>query len=87
MSERSLQDIAAVQVLYGGFERHSVEIGDPGTPGSVLYRSWHSYQLNLVLNDPEEPRVNLTSHSDVTWMREAGQRIAEFLNVPLIDHA
>jgi hypothetical protein len=82
---RPLKDIVCVQLLDAGWQSQNVEIGEPGTPGSVLHRNWHSYQFNLVMDDPHEPRPNLCGHSDVKWMREAGQRLAGFLGVPLID--
>lgn len=31
-------------------------------------------------------RLNLCCHSDQRWVRRAGQQIAEFLGVPLVDH-
>jgi hypothetical protein len=85
VASRPLTDIAAVQLLHAGWKSENVEVGEPGTPGSVVHRGYHSYQLNLVLNDPAEPRLNLCSHADRTWMRDAGQRLAEFLGVPLVD--
>jgi hypothetical protein len=44
-----------------------------------------SYQLNLVLADIYEDRLNLTHSSDLSWTRQAGEQIADFLGVPLID--
>ena len=43
------------------------------------------YQLNLVLNDPSERRVNLCDNTDVAWLQETGQRIADFLDRPFLD--
>jgi hypothetical protein len=83
---RPLTDVVCVQLLYGGFHNDSVEIGEPGTPGSVVYENCHSYQLNLVFDDRDEPRYNLATHSDWKWMREAGQKLAGFLGVPFVDH-
>jgi hypothetical protein len=82
---RPLTDIVCIQLLYAGWQSENVEIGEPGTPGSVIDRSYHSHQLNLVVNDSGEPRLNLSSHADVKWTREAGQRLAGFLRVPLVD--
>lgn len=81
---RPLRDIVCIQLLYAGRQHDIIEIGEPGTPGSVIYKNYRSYQLNLVMNDSEEPRLNLCSHCDVKWMREAGQRLAGFLGVELI---
>jgi hypothetical protein len=83
---RPLTEIVCVQLLYAGFKCDSVEIGEPGTPGSVVHQNYHSYQLNLAFDDRAEPRYNLTTHSDWKWMREAGQRLADFLRVPVVDH-
>jgi len=80
-----LADIVGVQLMYAGWQSEAVEIGEPGAPGSVTYRNYHAYQLNLVVADRAEPRLNLCSHSDPAWMREAGQRLAGFLGVPVLD--
>ena len=82
---RPLTDIVCVQLLYAGWQSENVEIGELGAPGSVVYLNYPSYQLNLVLDDSEEPRLNLSSHADVKWMREAGQRLSGFLRIPLVD--
>jgi hypothetical protein len=82
---RPLTDIICVQLLYAGWQNENSEIGEPGAPGSVITRNYHSYQLNLVVDDREEPRQNLCSHADVKWMREASQRLAAFVRVALID--
>jgi hypothetical protein len=44
-----------------------------------------SYQLNLVLADTDQDRLNLTHDSDLEWARQAGAQLADFLGVPLID--
>jgi hypothetical protein len=44
-----------------------------------------SYQMNLVMADADQDRLNLTDDSDLDWARQAGQQIADFLGVPLID--
>ena len=80
-----LEDLAGVQVIYCGIQDETLEFGEPGTPGSVVYRQYHSYQLNIVRDDKSEPRLNVASHADGQWMREAGRRLADFLNVPLIE--
>jgi hypothetical protein len=82
---RPLTEMAGVQLLYVGWQSENLEVGEPGTPGSVVYKSYHSYQLNLVLRDSETPRLNLISHSDASWMRAAGQQLADFLRVPLVN--
>jgi hypothetical protein len=72
--KRRLADILAVQLVKAGVQR------DPGSENPTL-----TYQINLALRDSNEPRRNLTLHTDRTWSREAGQRIAGFLQVPLVD--
>ena len=85
VQSRPLTDLVCIQLLYGGFHSESTEIGEPGTPGSVIHPNYHSYQLNLVFDDPKEPRYNLATHSDWKWMREAGQTLADFLGIPVAD--
>ena len=85
VQSRPLTDLVCIQLLHGGFHSESTEIGEPGTPGSVIHQNYHSYQLNLVLDDPKEPRYNLTTHSDWKWMRETGQTLADFLGIPVAD--
>jgi hypothetical protein len=46
---------------------------------------FHTYQLNLVLDDANQPRLNLSNHSDRDWTWETGQELAEFLEVPFLD--
>jgi hypothetical protein len=43
------------------------------------------YQLNLVIADAYEDRLNLTNDSELEWTRQAGQQVADFLGVPVID--
>ena len=44
-------------------------------------RTYFSYELNLVLSTGE--RFTVMDHSDAEEVEEAGNRVAEFLNVPL----
>ena len=44
-----------------------------------------SYQLNLVMADAYEDRLNITEDSDLGFTRQAGQQVADFLGVPLLD--
>lgn len=85
IQSRPLTNLVCVQLLYGGFHSDNIEIGEPGTPGSVIHQNYHSYQLNLVFDDRDEPRYNLASHSDWKWMREAGHKLADFAGVPVVD--
>lgn len=72
--------------MYAGWRIEEVEVGEPGTPGGVVYRIYHSYQLNLAVADRGKPRLNLCSHSDLGWMRQASHRLAGFLRVPVLEH-
>jgi hypothetical protein len=85
VQSRPLAQIVCVQLLHGGLHATHEEIGEPGTPGSVYFKQYRSYQLNLVLDDGAEPRINLACHSDCKWMREAGEHLAAFLEIPVID--
>jgi hypothetical protein len=86
VQSRPLRDIIAIQLLYGGHHCDTLDFGgEQGTPGSVHYINYDSYQLNLVLADSEQPRYNLTTHADFKWMRETGHKLADFLGIPLLD--
>jgi hypothetical protein len=79
-----LASILAVQLLYNG--SHSVtEPEGAGERQTVSYRAFYGYELNLVLDDPKGPRLNLSSVSDWQWVRQAGQAIGDFLLVPVLD--
>jgi hypothetical protein len=68
---RPLTDIVAVQVLNGG------------TFGSGAKRVI-SYQLNLDLDDPNEPRLFVAYNCDEADMLEKSKLLADFLRVPLL---
>jgi hypothetical protein len=79
-----LESIRAVQLLFTG--RHSVtEPQGAGDQQTVSYREFCGYELNLILDDPKVPRLNLFSFTDWEWIRRTGQAIGEFLAVPVID--
>jgi hypothetical protein len=73
-----LANVLAVQIVPGG-------LVDQPTGRFGRIRERVSYQLNLVVADGYEDRVNLTDDSDLAWARQAGQQLADFLNVPMID--
>jgi hypothetical protein len=86
IKSRPLADIVCVQLLYGGF--HTVTTTNTSTEpyqGGTQTEQFYSYQMNLVVDDPKEPRFNLTSHSDWQWMRQTGTQLADFLQVPVVD--
>jgi hypothetical protein len=70
---RPLDSIVAVQVIDGGWH------------GGVDHGKYFTYQLNLVIADPDEPRLNLTNVSnwEATWT--IGSQLSEFLGVELLD--
>jgi excisionase family DNA binding protein len=43
------------------------------------------YQLNLVLDDGETPRIQVANVQDQVWAQDAGQQLADFLGVQLVD--
>jgi hypothetical protein len=75
---RPLAEILAVQLIEGGW--HTAK-GQHGTQ-----TTYFTYQLNLVLDNESIPRLNLTNHThwDSTW--QSGRDLADFLNVPFMDH-
>ncbi|MBI3412350.1 MAG: hypothetical protein HY040_28860 [Planctomycetes bacterium] len=66
-----LERIKAVQLVSGG--RHLSD-GE----------EYESFQVNLVLDDPAEPRRNLLDHHELEEMRKSACELAGFLQVPLI---
>lgn len=71
--EWPLSAIRGVQLLDGGQHR--------GSKG----RSYFTYQLNIVLNDRECPRMCLSNNPDGGWAAAAGAELARFLGVPFQD--
>ena len=68
---RPLTDIVAVQVINGGvFSSSAVRV--------------ISYQLNLVLDDPSEPRLFVAYNCDQADMGTKAKLLADFLRVPLM---
>jgi hypothetical protein len=79
--QRPLTDIVAVQLL-------SEVVPEPPPPDDEKppkATATTRYQMNLVLDDPDMPRLNLADHGERAWTRQAGKRLADFLAVPLID--
>ena len=70
-----LDQVLAVQLVEGGWHGQSDSEGSP----------YFTYQMNLVLNDESQPRINLTNHANwnATWT--VASELAEFLKVPLLD--
>jgi len=71
---RPLTDIVAVQVINGGV------FGSEGDGGATFV----SYQLNLILADPSEPRLFVAYNRDLADMGEKAKLLADFLHVPLL---
>jgi hypothetical protein len=68
-----LDEIRAVQLIHGGW------YGGGDRP------RFNTYQLNLVLGDPDRPRVNVTNTAnwEATWGMASA--LSDFLGVPLQD--
>jgi hypothetical protein len=76
--------VLAVQLLHNG--RHSItEPQGAGDQQTTSYRQFDGYELNLILDGLQPPRLNLVSTADWAWIRRTGQSIGEFLGVPVID--
>ena len=71
VSSRPLADLVGVQVIDCGRQGYSLEVGEPGTPGSVVSGISHGYQLNLILNDTSAPRLNIAPFG---WAVDARRR-------------
>jgi len=77
---RPLAQIVAVQMIDAGWFGTKFNEGQGGdSPVKFL-----SYQLNLVLDNPNEPRVFVTYDSDFTDMARKAKILADFLGVPLL---
>jgi hypothetical protein len=72
---RSLADVLAVQVIRTWVENKNSDRTEVG---------FVSYQLNLVLDDPSEPRLFIAFNPDLEDMEAKAKLLAEFLNVPLL---
>ena len=46
-----------------------------------------AYELNVVLREPPAHRINVACHADGERLRDDAARLAEFLDLPLLDHA
>jgi hypothetical protein len=78
---RSLTGIAAIQLLYSGY--HSIVQTFDGGP--TTREQFYTYEMNLVFSDSQQSRLHLCTHADWKWMRETGQKLADFLGVPVVD--
>jgi hypothetical protein len=72
---RPVKEVLAIQVIPG--EVHRVPEKESG--------GCQTWQLNLILDDPQCPRFNLSDHGNLIWTRQAGRQLAEFLHLPLLD--
>lgn len=77
--KRPLSDVAAIQLVEGGWHASSGKNG--------IKSAYFTYQLNLILDDPETPRLNLSNHSDWEWSWRTGRQLADFLEVRFVDMA
>ncbi len=78
MATYSLHDAVALQLLYRYFKAFQA-----GLHPSSFQKN--SFEMNLVFRNVVPPRVNLAVHGDWVWMRQAGHRLAEFLEIPVLD--
>jgi hypothetical protein len=77
----SLSAIVAVQLLYSGYHHISHSFDQ----GPTTHEQFYTYEMNLLFDHTEQSRLHLTTHSDWQWMRQAGQKLASFLGVPVVD--
>jgi serine/threonine protein kinase/WD40 repeat protein len=78
---RPLTDIVAVQLV----SETVPERLPPSRERLPKTAATTRYQLNLVLDDPDLPRINVVDRDDRAWVEQAGKQLAEFLAVPLLD--
>jgi hypothetical protein len=72
---RPLTDILAVQLI----TQYHV------APKFETSNRYSAYQINLVLDNADSPRENLSTTGDLGFVRSGGQALATFLGVPLLD--
>ena len=75
----ALTDVLGVQLLYGGY--HRFRASDSGTCSTDNH---YAYEMNLIVDDAEKPRLHVCGAPDWQWMR-CWPQTAEFLDVPVID--
>lgn len=80
-SSRDLTDVLAVQLLYGGYHR----VSHTSDNGPTTNEQYYAYEMNLIVDDAEQPRMHVCSHADWEWTRDVGNTIAAFLQVPVVD--
>ena len=78
MATFSLDDVVALQLLFRYYKATQA-----GIAMNQIKRQ--SYEMNLVFRNEQPPRVNLAVHADWRWMRQAGNRLGEFLDIHVAD--
>jgi hypothetical protein len=73
LETRLLTDILAIQVM----------LCDSGYDD--MGQRYEHYQVNLVFDEPYEPRLNLINAYELALVRQSGKNLADFLQVPLLD--
>jgi hypothetical protein len=73
LETRLLTDIMAVQIV----------LCDSGYDD--MGQRYEDYQVNLVCDEPYEPRLNLINADELSFARQSGNKLADFLQVPLLD--
>jgi hypothetical protein len=73
LETRLLTDILAIQVM----------LCDSGYDD--MGQRYEQYQLNLVFDEPYGPRLNLIDTYELALVRQSGEKLADFLEVTLVD--
>ncbi|HQR08160.1 MAG TPA: hypothetical protein PLN21_15135 [Gemmatales bacterium] len=74
----SLDDVVALQLLFRYYK--AVQAGL-----TMDQFKNDNYEMNLVFRNAQPARVNLAAHCDWRWMRQAGHRLGEFLDLQVVD--
>lgn len=74
----SLDDVVALQLLFRYYKAHQAGV-------AMDQFKKQNFEMNLVFRNVHPPRVNLAVHSDWRWMRQAGNRLGEFLDLQVVD--
>jgi hypothetical protein len=72
-----LSKAIGVQLLYSG--HFSISHADE------YPSSFHTYEMNVMFAEESISRLHICTHSDWAWMREVGELLSEFLDIPVVD--
>jgi hypothetical protein len=85
VESRSLDDVVAVQLIFGGVTQVVLVRSPYDEHIPPITQDYYWYEFNVVFRDSPVSRMTIASGRDWVWKRQAGRELAEFLGVPLVD--